>query len=110
MSRGLTEWSISWRSWGFPNLTEKPDAYAEGNLVEQLTLLELCIKMPEFEQLVYVSLSSVYEANERLPFCATDQQADLALWGNQARRRIDEILLCPPIRVADSRAPVLYGL
>lgn len=49
-----------------------PFAYAEANLVGHLTILELCRELPNLKHLVYASSSSVYGANQKLPFSVLD--------------------------------------
>lgn len=50
-----------------------PFAYADTNLVGQLTILELCRTLPNLKHLVYASSSSVYGANEKMPFSIEDR-------------------------------------
>lgn len=49
-----------------------PFAYADSNLVGHLSILEACRALPELTHLVYASSSSVYGANEKLPFSVKD--------------------------------------
>lgn len=48
-----------------------PYAYTEANITGQLAILEACRKLP-IEHLVYASSSSVYGANQKLPFSVHD--------------------------------------
>lgn len=50
---------------------ENPHAYADSNLVGFLNVLEGC-RHAKIEHLVYASSSSVYGANETIPFCEKD--------------------------------------
>ena len=50
---------------------ENPHAYAEANLTGFLNILEGC-RHSQVEHLVYASSSSVYGANEQMPFRASD--------------------------------------
>ena len=50
---------------------ENPHAYVESNLVGFMNLLEAC-RHNEIEHLVYASSSSVYGANETMPFSTQD--------------------------------------
>ncbi len=50
---------------------ENPHAYADSNLVGFLNILEGC-RQTSVEHLVYASSSSVYGANETIPFAETD--------------------------------------
>lgn len=50
---------------------ENPYAYVESNLVGYMNLLEAC-RQNEIEHLVYASSSSVYGANETMPFSTQD--------------------------------------
>ena len=48
-----------------------PHAYVEANVMGQLNILEFCRQYP-VEHLVYASSSSVYGANQKLPFSVLD--------------------------------------
>lgn len=50
---------------------ENPDVYIESNIIGFYNILELCRKYP-VKHLVYASSSSVYGANEKVPFEETD--------------------------------------
>lgn len=50
---------------------ENPFAYAESNLIGFLNILEAC-RNYKVEKLVYASSSSVYGANEKIPFSVSD--------------------------------------
>ncbi|WP_207477576.1 SDR family NAD(P)-dependent oxidoreductase [Arenibaculum pallidiluteum] len=52
---------------------ENPYAYAEANVMGQVVMLEAARQMKGFEHFVYASTSSVYGANERLPFSVEDR-------------------------------------
>lgn len=49
-----------------------PFAYADSNLVGHLSILEACRHLPKLKHLVYASSSSVYGANQKLPFAVND--------------------------------------
>lgn len=49
-----------------------PFAYADSNLMGHLTILELARALPKLKNLVYASSSSVYGANQKLPFSIKD--------------------------------------
>ncbi len=49
-----------------------PFAYTEANVVGHLAILEACRKLP-IQHLVYASSSSVYGANQKLPFSVNDR-------------------------------------
>ncbi len=51
---------------------ENPYAYADSNLLGHLTLLEVCRALPHLKHFVYASSSSVYGANQKLPFSIDD--------------------------------------
>ncbi len=50
-----------------------PEPYIESNVVSHLHVLEACRYAEKFEHLVYASSSSVYGANEKLPFSVEDR-------------------------------------
>lgn len=45
-----------------------PFAYSDSNLTGHLTMLEICKTLPHVKHFVYASSSSVYGANEEMPF------------------------------------------
>lgn len=49
-----------------------PEAYAEANMVGHLNMLEAARALPNLQHMVYASSSSVYGANEKLPFSVSD--------------------------------------
>lgn len=51
---------------------ENPHAYADSNLLGHLNLLEACRALPNLKHFVYASSSSVYGANQKLPFSIED--------------------------------------
>ena len=51
---------------------DNPDAYMQSNMVGFLNILEGCRHYP-VEHLVYASSSSVYGANDKIPFSTSDQ-------------------------------------
>jgi UDP-glucuronate 4-epimerase len=52
---------------------EAPFSYAQANLIGHLAMLELCRSLPHLKHFVYASSSSVYGANEKLPFAVEDR-------------------------------------
>ncbi|MDH3919313.1 MAG: NAD-dependent epimerase/dehydratase family protein [Rhodospirillales bacterium] len=50
-----------------------PFAYVDANVTGQLVVLEACRRLPRLRHLVYASSSSVYGANEKLPFAVEDR-------------------------------------
>jgi UDP-glucuronate 4-epimerase len=51
---------------------ERPEAYMDSNVIGFFNLLEACRQYP-VEHLVYASSSSVYGANEKIPFSTSDK-------------------------------------
>ncbi len=49
-----------------------PQAYVHSNVAGQLSILEGCRRLPSLKHLVYASSSSVYGANDKLPFSVGD--------------------------------------
>ena len=68
-----------------------PDAYVRSNVQGQLQLLEFARHQPRFDHLVYASSSSVYGANEVLPFTETDR-VDTPLSLYAATKRSGELM------------------
>ena len=52
---------------------ENPHTYINSNIVGHMNVLELCRYTEGFEHLVYASSSSVYGANEKLPYSVQDR-------------------------------------
>lgn len=52
---------------------ENPYAYVNANVMGQVSVIEACRRLPKLEHLVYASSSSVYGANEKLPFAVEDR-------------------------------------
>ncbi len=50
-----------------------PHAYTRSNVEGHLVILEACRRLQSLEHLVYASSSSVYGANEKLPFSTADR-------------------------------------
>ena len=71
---------------------ENPFAYVRSNLEGHLSILELCRHLlPALQHLVYASSSSVYGANEKVPFAVQDRcDAPVSLYA--ATKRADELL------------------
>lgn len=68
-----------------------PYAYVHSNVMGNLVLLELARQEAGFEHFVYASTSSVYGANDRLPFSVTDP-TDQPLSVYAATKKMDELL------------------
>lgn len=51
---------------------ENPHAYIHANILGHLNILELAKSLPRMDHLVYASSSSVYGANEKIPFSTKD--------------------------------------
>lgn len=71
---------------------ERPMEYVRSNLVGHVVVLETCRHhLPRLEHLVYASSSSVYGANEKVPFAVGDPvEKPVSLYA--ATKRSDEIL------------------
>lgn len=50
-----------------------PYSYVDTNIMGQVVLLEACRRLPRLNHMVYASSSSVYGANEKLPFSVEDR-------------------------------------
>ncbi len=70
---------------------EQPFAYASANVTGHLTVLELARHLKRVEHLVYASSSSVYGANQNLPFSEADR-VDTPLSLYAATKRADELM------------------
>ncbi|MCS7266982.1 MAG: SDR family NAD(P)-dependent oxidoreductase [Geminicoccaceae bacterium] len=71
---------------------ERPMDYVRSNLVGHMVVLETCRHhLPRLEHLVYASSSSVYGANEKIPFSVEDP-VDRPVSLYAATKRADEIL------------------
>jgi UDP-glucuronate 4-epimerase len=70
---------------------EAPHAYVQANVVGHLNVLELARRLVRLEHLVYASSSSVYGANDALPFAETDR-VDTPLSLYAATKRADELM------------------
>ena len=68
-----------------------PFAYAASNLVGHLVVLEMARQLPGLRHLVYASSSSVYGANQTLPFAEADR-VDTPLSLYAATKRADELM------------------
>lgn len=51
---------------------ENPHVYGDANLLGHLNMLEACRSLPNLKHFVYASSSSVYGANQKLPFSVQD--------------------------------------
>lgn len=67
-----------------------PDAYIEANLLGFYNILEACRSHPA-EHLVYASSSSVYGANEKMPY-STDDKVDSPVSLYAATKKANELL------------------
>jgi UDP-glucuronate 4-epimerase len=71
---------------------ERPMEYVRSNLLGHMVVLETCRHhLPKLEHLVYASSSSVYGANEKVPF-SVDDRVDQPVSLYAATKRSDEIL------------------
>jgi UDP-glucuronate 4-epimerase len=68
-----------------------PHSYVRSNVVGHLAVLELARSLPDVAHLVYASSSSVYGANQDLPFAETDR-VDRPLSIYAATKRADELM------------------
>ncbi len=68
-----------------------PHAYIHANVMGHLQILELARNLPNLRHLVYASSSSVYGANQALPFEETDR-VDTPLSLYAATKRADELM------------------
>ncbi len=76
---------------GVRHSLEHPFDYAEANLEGHLAVLELCRRLPRLDHLVYASSSSVYGANEKLPFSIDDRtDRPISLYG--ATKKAGELM------------------
>jgi len=68
-----------------------PYAYIQSNVMGHLVILEAARRLPTLRHLVYASSSSVYGANQRLPFAETDRvDAPISIYA--ASKRADELI------------------
>ncbi len=68
-----------------------PYAYVQSNVMGHLVVLEAARRLPALRHLVYASSSSVYGANQRLPFAEADR-ADSPVSLYAATKRADELM------------------
>jgi UDP-glucuronate 4-epimerase len=68
-----------------------PYAYVQSNVMGHLVVLEAARLLPRLRHLVYASSSSVYGANQALPFSESDR-VDAPLSVYAATKRVDELL------------------
>ena len=68
-----------------------PYAYVQANVMGHLVVLEAARRLPALRHLVYASSSSVYGANQALPFRETDR-VDTPLSLYAATKRADELM------------------
>ncbi len=70
---------------------QNPYAYAESNLMGQVVMLELARSLSGLEHFVYASSSSVYGANDKVPFAVSDPvEKPISLYA--ATKRADELM------------------
>jgi UDP-glucuronate 4-epimerase len=68
-----------------------PYAYVQSNVMGHLVILEAARRLPALRHLVYASSSSVYGANQKLPFAETDRvDAPISIYA--ASKRADELM------------------
>ena len=70
---------------------ENPSAYVSANVQGQVTVFEQALTMPKRPPVVYASSSSVYGANERMPFSESDA-VDRPVSVYAATKRAGELL------------------
>ncbi len=70
---------------------ENPHAYISSNIIGHLNILELCRHTEDFIHLVYASSSSVYGANQKLPYSVQDR-VDTPVSLYAATKRSDELM------------------
>jgi UDP-glucuronate 4-epimerase len=68
-----------------------PHAYVQTNVMGHLVVLEVARRLPALRHLVYASTSSVYGANQEMPFRETDR-VDTPLSLYAATKRADELM------------------
>src|SRR5262249_31606968 len=68
-----------------------PYAYVQSNVMGHLVMLEAARRLPELKHFVYASTSSVYGANQTMPFRETDR-VDTPLSLYAATKRADELM------------------
>jgi UDP-glucuronate 4-epimerase len=76
---------------GVRHSIDNPQAYLHSNLAGHLALLEFARHAPRLAHMVYASSSSVYGANQRLPF-AVDDRTDHPVSLYAATKRADELM------------------
>jgi len=76
---------------GVRHSLEDPYAYVSSNVLGHLAVLELARHLGRLDHLVYASSSSVYGANQTLPFAETDR-VDTPLSLYAATKRADELM------------------
>ncbi|WP_448581489.1 NAD-dependent epimerase/dehydratase family protein [Thermaurantiacus sp.] len=76
---------------GVRHSIENPQAYLHSNLAGHLALLEFARHTPGLVHMVYASSSSVYGANQRLPF-AVEDRTDHPVSLYAATKRADELM------------------
>ena len=70
---------------------ENPFAYVESNVMGHLSVMEACRKLPNLKHLAYASSSSVYGANDKVPFSTADR-VDQPVSLYAATKRADELM------------------
>jgi UDP-glucuronate 4-epimerase len=70
---------------------EHPQAYVRSNLAGHVAVLEACRRLDRLTHLVYASSSSVYGANQKVPFAESDRVDEpVSLYA--ATKRADELM------------------
>jgi UDP-glucuronate 4-epimerase len=69
---------------------ENPDAYIQSNVIGFMNILKCCNRH-QIEHLIYASSSSVYGANNKMPF-STDDKVDHPISLYAATKRVNELL------------------
>jgi UDP-glucuronate 4-epimerase len=76
---------------GVRHSLKDPYAYVQSNVMGHLVVLEAARRLPRLRHLVYASSSSVYGANQTLPFTETDR-VDTPVSLYAASKRADELI------------------
>ena len=76
---------------GVRHSLSEPFAYVDANVSGHLAVLEACRRLPALRHLVYASTSSVYGANEKMPFAVGDRvESPVSLYA--ATKLADELM------------------
>jgi nucleoside-diphosphate-sugar epimerase len=89
-----------------------PWSYVRSNVMGHLVMLEAARKLPRLRHFVYASSSSVYGANQQLPFREIRQGGCtcVSLCRHETRGRTDEPRLRSPVRSPTDRIAIFHRL